>query len=45
MVWTRAINDIIQTPQKEMHFLLYLVCCVVTDCSWQLTFEKHKTAA
>ena len=33
MVSHRPINDIIQTPQKEMHFFLFSVCCIVIDCS------------
>ena len=29
MVSHRAINDIIQTPKKKVHFFYFLVCCIV----------------
>ena len=30
-----------QTPQKEVHLFFFSVCCIVFNCSWQLTmFDK-----
>ena len=43
MVSHRAINDIMQTPKKEMHFFFFSVCCIVFNCTWQLMFDKSKT--
>ena len=45
MVSHRAINDIIQTPKKEVRFFFFSVCCVVLNCSWQLIMfnEKQKS--
>ena len=43
MVSHRAINDIMQTPKKEMHFFFFSVCCIVFHCTWQLMFDKSKT--
>ena len=41
MVAHRAINDIIQTPKKEIHFFFFSVCCIVFLCSSQLImFDK-----
>ena len=43
MVSHRAINDMIQTPKKEVHFSLLSVCCIVFNCSWQLImFDKKQ---
>ena len=43
MVSHRAINDIIKTPKKEVHFFFFSVCCVVFNCSWRLTtFDKKQ---
>ena len=37
-----AINDIMQTPKKEVHFF-FSVCCIVFNCSWQLImFDKKQ---
>ena len=38
----RAINDIMQTPWKEMHFFFFSVCCIVSNCSRQLMFDKEQ---
>ena len=39
----RAINDIMQTPKKEVHFFFFSVCCIVFNCSWQLImFDKKQ---
>ena len=35
----RAIDDIMQTPKKEVHFFFFSVCCIVFNCSWQLMFD------
>ena len=29
----RAINDIMQTPKKEVHFYFFSVCCIIFNCS------------
>ena len=43
MVSHRAINDIMQTPKKEVHFFFFSVCCIVFNCSWQLImFDKKQ---
>ena len=43
MVSHRAINDIMQTPKKEVHFFFFLVCCIIFDCSLQLImFDKKQ---
>ena len=42
MVSNRAINDIMQTPKKEVRFLFFSVCCVLFNCSWQLMFDKKQ---
>ena len=43
MVSHRAINDILQTPKKEVHFFFYSVCCIVFSCSGQLImFDKKQ---
>ena len=37
----RAINGIIQIPNKEVHFFFFAICCIVFNCSWQLImFDK-----
>ena len=41
MVSHRAIDDIMQTPKKEVHFF-FSVCCIVFNCSWQLMFDKKQ---
>ena len=33
MVSHRGINDIMQTPKKEVHFFFFSVCCIVFNCS------------
>ena len=34
MVSHKTINDIMQTPKKEVHFLFFFsVCCIVFNCS------------
>ena len=38
----RAIDDIMQTPKKEVHFFFFSVCCIVFNCSWQLMFDKKQ---
>ena len=39
----RAINDIMQTPKKEVHFFFFSVCCIVFNCSWQsVMFDKKQ---
>ena len=43
MVSHRAINDIMQTPKKEMHVFFFSVCCIVFNCTWQLMFDESKT--
>ena len=43
MVSHRAINDIMQTPKKEVHFFFFLVCCIIFNCSLQLImFDKKQ---
>ena len=42
MMSYRAFNDIIQTLYKKMHLFFFLVCCIVTDCSWRLRFDKKQ---
>ena len=43
MVSHRAINDIIQTPKKEVHFFFFSVSCIVSNCSGQLImFDKKQ---
>ena len=42
MVSHRAINDIMKSLKKEVHFF-FSVCCVVFNCSWQLImFDKKQ---
>ena len=44
MVSFIAIDDIIQTPKKEMYFFFFSACCIVFNCSWQLImFDKKQT--
>ena len=32
-----------QTPKKEVHFFFFSVCCIVSNCSWQLImFDKKQ---
>ena len=38
----RAIDDIMQTPKKEVHFFFFSVCCIVFNCSWQLIMFNKK---
>ena len=47
MVSHRAIDDIMQTPKKEVHFFFFSVCCIVFNCSWQLIMfnKKQKSCA
>ena len=43
MVSHRAINYIMQTPKKEVHFYFFSFCCIVFNCSWQLIiFDKKQ---
>ena len=42
MVSNRAINDIMQTPEKEVHSFFLSVCCIVFNCSWQLIMFHKK---
>ena len=43
MVSHRAINDIMQTPKKEVHFFFFSVCCIVFNYSWQIImFDKKQ---
>ena len=43
MVSYRAIDDIMQTPKKKVHFFFFPVCCIVFNCSWQLImFDKKQ---
>ena len=43
MVSHRAINDIMQTPKKEVHFFFFSVCCIVFNYSGQLImFDKKQ---
>ena len=45
MALQRVINDIMQNPQKKMHFFFFSVCCIVFNCSWQLTFDKKEKSS
>ena len=39
----RAIDNIMQTPKKEVHFFFFSVCCIVFNCYWQLIiFDKKQ---
>ena len=42
MVSHRAIDDIMQTPKKEVHFFFFSVCCMVFNCSLQLIILDKK---
>ena len=43
MVSPRAIDDIMQTPKKEVHFFFFSVCFIIFNCSWQLImFDKKQ---
>ena len=42
MVSPRTIDDIMQTPKKEVHFFFFSVCCIVFNCSWHLMFDKKQ---
>ena len=43
MVSHRVINDIIQTPKKEVHFFFFSICGIVSNFSWQLImFDKKQ---
>ena len=45
MMSHRAINDIMRTPKKDVHFFFFFfsVCCTVFNCSSQLvTFDKRQ---
>ena len=43
MVPHRAINGIMQTPKKEVHFFFVSVCCIVFNRSLQLImFDKKQ---
>ena len=42
MVSHRAINVIMQTSKKEVHFFFFSVCCIVFNCSWQLIMLDKK---
>ena len=43
LMWIiRVTNDTMQTPKKEIYDFLNSVCCIVTSCSWQLTFDKKQ---
>ena len=42
MVSHRAINDIMQTPKKKVHFFSFQFCCIVFNCSWQLIMFDQK---
>ena len=42
MVSHRAIDDIMQTPKKEVHFFFFSACCIVFNCSWQLIMFGKK---
>ena len=43
MVSHRAINDVIQTPKKEVHSFFFSVCCNVFNCSRKLSmFDKKQ---
>ena len=39
----RAINDVMQTPKKKVHFFLLLGLFIVFNCSWQwIVFDKKQ---
>ena len=38
----RAINYMMQTSKKEVHFFFFSVCCIVFNCSWQLIMLDKK---
>ena len=41
----REINDIMQTPKKEVPFFYFSVCWIVLNCSWKLIiFDKKQTS-
>ena len=43
MVSHRAINDMMQTPKKEVHFFFFSVSYIVFNCSWQvIMFDKKQ---
>ena len=42
MVSHRAIDDIIQTPKKKVHFFFLSLCCIVFNCSGQLILLDKK---
>ena len=43
MVSHRTIDNIMQTPKKEVHFFFFSVCCIIFNCSWQLIiFDKKQ---
>ena len=43
MVSHRTIDNIMQTPKKEVHFFFFSVCCIIYNCSWQLIiFDKKQ---
>ena len=42
MVSHREIDNIMQTPKKELHFFFFSVCCIIFNCSWQLMFDKKQ---
>ena len=43
MVSHRAIDDIMQSPKKEVHFFFFSVCCTDFNCSGQLImFDKRQ---
>ena len=43
MVSHRAINDVMQTPKKEVHLFFFSVCWIVFNCSWQsIMFDKNQ---
>ena len=43
MVSHRAVNDIMQTPKKEVHLFFFSACYIVCNCSWKLImFDKKR---
>ena len=43
MVSHKAINDIMQTLKKKVHFFFFSVCCIVFNSSWQsIMFDKKQ---
>ena len=43
MVSHRAIDNITQTPKKEVHFFFFSVCYIVFNCFWQfIMFDKKR---